>query len=1121
MEEQNNVNLEGTDTDELVSSEPKAKKALPKLPVILGAVAAGVVAITVLLIILLSGGKNVDIAFKNDAMPQTVFILGEEIDLSAGVLVVDEDGNKVELAMDAEGVTVSGYDKNTLGEQTITISYKDKTLELTVTVVERMQVIDYNADYLIGDTFDNSTGRLKITRDDGSNYTVMLKSDKVTISGFNSSTVGEKSVTVEYKSGANTYSTTFKVNVHNVENVTLTRPTQLNYNSHDSGINVAGGVLTLSALDGKVKKDVTVTTDMIEGFDLSAVNETNSPLTQQVSVKYGGKSYNFDVIITYTSVSKFKDHGSVVAGLDWSGEEEPEITELQGTTALSMMELYLAMSPAEQSLLTREETLNMARTAITYGFNLWANDILEFEGAFGVEYGEFTLYAESREAIEDAIVKLGDTDRPIYTLYKVINGMVNTFSNEETSEVVYGDVYFSNYPTIDPEIFEELIDVFEYMLDLDDVMDTVGADWRDDISKYSEEIVDVFNAIVYSDYYSYSYAQFIYCVSEWREADDAFDFLYDYFYALGQEGVDPIIQLANLRLPKQLEPILAHLYEAMSLLEEMSNSFFSSVTDASQFLYSYVMAVRLANELMMSGDEMLITLFYGVPINSMLGFNADELYYFTDIFEYLCDVDGGYYTRCGALLGLPGFENFLDKYVDVLYNSFETEGYTDSAAYRADVEEMFDHFMSLTPLQQYTLIGTLNLLSGYGIPPYAFDTEGDYADYTALFFDIANEVIFGMFETKAGKDAYLNLMFAIEAYSHRYTNEQWLTDFNKFVNAVTDNLDLLKDTDDLAVFNGKFGDLYEEYLAVFEMYNKNTDDGEGEDGDGEDEEEILDLGEWEDEFLELYEAMMGVELANLFLQYEIPYYTLFFSAYERVLAISDRILTEAPEDIQFIYKHMELYTPDDFNAMFDESYEPTGQYFSFDYMLTYYRSFYVSYLLSVNGADIFDYYAGYDMQEFFAKCYDLIWALMWTNEGEETQYDKAKCLDALLTFSKLDPAAKAIFIIYMEYAGASDTEDSSVYYAAVDEFITAVYGENEDVYATIISLIDLEMSYITAWYLDDDAEAREYLVESLNALNDLYDALEGEDKDLFDEDFGAIYANYVQLVTELLEETPA
>ena len=1074
---------------------------------------------------LASCGKKVkgELSVKETAMPQSVFVLGEDIDLSSGILVINNKGTTTEVPMNAEGVTVSGYDKNTLGTQTVTVTYMDKSVELTVTVVERMQVVDHTADYLVGDTFDLSGGRLKITRNDGTNYTVMLKSDKVTVDGFNSSTAGEKNVTVRYTSGSDVYTTSVKVNVHNVEKVELTRPTKITYNSHDEGVEVAGGILTLSALNGKIKKEVTVTEDMIRGFDLTAVNKTNTPLNQTVNVEYDGKLYPFDIVITYTSVTEFKSNAHVVEGLDWTKEEAPVISEEQGTVALAMMELYLDMSPADQALLTREETLNMARTAIVYGFDVWGNDVLEFEGAFGVEYGAFTLYADSEEAIERAIELLADTDRPLITLYPIINGIVSVFGSENNDEQVYEGVYFSYYPTFDPELFEELAEVFEYMLELDEVMDAVGSDWREDVTRYADEITAVFEAIVNSDFYSYSYAQFIYAVSEWRADNDAFDFLYEYYYSLGQEGVDPIIQLANIRLPKQLEPIIAHLYEAMSLMEDMSNPLFSSTSDASQFFYNYVMAVRLANELMMSGDEMLITLFYGIPINSMLGLGGDELYYFTDIFDYICYVDGGYYTLCGALLGLPGFENLLDVYVDILYKSFEDESYTTTAEYTADVQEMFDHFMTLTPLQQYTFIGTLNLLSGYGIPPYGFDTEGDFATYTSVFFNIVNEVIFGMFENQAGKDAYLNLMLAIEAYSHRYTDENWLVDFTAFVNNVTANVELLKDTDDLAVFNEKFGDLYADYLAVLEMYKENTDDGTGDDGTGDEvEDEELDLGEWEDEFLQLYEAMMGVELANLFLEYNIPYYTLFFSAYERVEALGNKILNEAPEDIQFIYKYMELYTPDDFNAMFDESYVPQGQYFSFDYMLTYYRTYYVSYLLSVNGVEIFDYYASYDMQNFLNKCYDLIWSLMWTNEGEDTVYDRAACLDALYEFSKLAPEAKTLFVIYMEYAGASeDAEGSSVYYAAVDEFIASIYGDNASLYNIANAILDVEMAYITYWNLPDDMESREYLEESLEVLNTLYNGLNEADKATFDADFGATYSEYVKLVAELLAEYPA
>ena len=341
-----------------------------------------------------------DISVKEDAMPQSVFVLGEDIDLSAGVLLINNDGKVTEIPMNSEDVTVTGYDKNTLGQQTVTVSYKDKSVELTVNVVERMQVSDHVADYLVGDALDLSKGRLKITRNDGSNYTVMLKSDKVTVTGFSSDTAGQKSVTVKYTSGSESYTTTLNLNVHNVEKVELTRPTKITYNSHDSGVEVAGGILTLSALNGKISKDVTVTADMISGFDLTAVNKTNSPLTQTVSVMYDGKAYTYDIRITYTPVSEFKNNAGVVADLDWTKEEAPEISEEQGETAMRMMELYLDMSPAEQTLLTREETLNMARTAIVYGFDIWGNDVLEFEGAFGVEYGEFTLYADSEEAIE-------------------------------------------------------------------------------------------------------------------------------------------------------------------------------------------------------------------------------------------------------------------------------------------------------------------------------------------------------------------------------------------------------------------------------------------------------------------------------------------------------------------------------------------------------------------------------------------------------------------------------------------------------------------------------------------------------------------------------------------------
>ena len=243
MVDQNNLNFEGT--------EPKtvAKKPLWKLSVLL-CVIATCLAVLAMTLTACGGNKNVDIAIKEDAMPQSVFVLGEELDLSSGVLLVNVDGEMTEIAMNAEGVTVSGYDKNTLGEQKITVTYMEKSVELTVTVVARMQVVDYTADYLIDDKLDLTAGRLKITRNDGSNYTVILRSDKVKVEGFNSATAGTKNLTATYTSGSETYTANFSVTVHNVENVTLTKPTKVTYNSHDEGIDVKGGILTRQDLQG-------------------------------------------------------------------------------------------------------------------------------------------------------------------------------------------------------------------------------------------------------------------------------------------------------------------------------------------------------------------------------------------------------------------------------------------------------------------------------------------------------------------------------------------------------------------------------------------------------------------------------------------------------------------------------------------------------------------------------------------------------------------------------------------------------------------------------------------------------------------------------------------------------
>ncbi len=1146
MEDQNNLNFENTESVNGESIEPTAKKPIPKLPIIIGAAVAGVAAIVVLLILLLGGKKNFDgdIAFKEDAMPQSVFVLGQELDLSSTVLLVDDNGKVSEVALNSEDVVVSGYNKDILGEQTLVITYKDKTLEFKVNVVERMQVVDYTTDYLVGSDLDLNAGRVKITRDDGTNYTVVLKSSKVKVEGFSSKTAGQKDLTVTYSSGSENYTASYSVNVHNVENIALTStPTKASYNSHDEGVSTDGGIITLSALNGKVKKEVPVTADMIRGFDLSAANDENPVVTQIVNVEYDGKLHPYEIVIKYTSVSKFKDNADVATGFTWKGNDVPEISDERGRKAVEMMELYLSMSPADQTRLSREEVLNMARTAMIYAYMTWGEDINEFDGAFELEEMQFVLTCETREAVESAIEKLKDKTRPIYTYYSVISGMIEVFGTENNDTVLFTftdpdgkkedvDMYFSEYPTVDPEFFDLLEEVFAYMLELDTLMDKVGDDWLTNTVAYSDEIEAVFDKIVNSDFYSNEFSQFFYYVSAWRPNDDAFDFLYYYYYdvkvfdendddADSSARVSHIIQIANIRLPSELEEIFANVYEAMNQIDYLANYM---VTDTTQFFYHYFKACELSKELLSRDSEndshaaMLKILYFGLPLNSMLGMDAsEEIYTFDYMISYLTSTEGGYYTLCGALIDLPEFDALMDKYLEIICKIFEEDEnanpkYQDTAEYLDDVKAMLALYMELTPAQQFSFLGTLNAFYAMNIPPLAFDTAEEYAELTALFVDMINEAYLDMFQTQDGKDAYLALILATELYAQRFTTTDWLdgsytqnnltgeevfTDgFRTKMNKVAAALEALRtaSSPDYDTFMTNLGYIYDQYKQILDRYN-NTDDGDGDGNEPANPEDNLELGDWADEFAALKSAVSNLEASYSVIQAGRYVYDLFFSCYERAQKIYNGLLEnpEVPENIKYILIHEGLYV----NDVYDETTgEPTGEkiYWSYDYVISVYRSIYINALLNLGAYDL---YEQYNLAELMNLIYDIYWVK-----------DMNKTLEAMRKFYKLDVEAQVIFILYFS------TDSEYNYYTAIESaLVDAEYSEA--VQTAVVRLLNVEMNAIIYNFyktLAGDEEMSDELkaeIEDVIAdLNDAYDSFEEAYNAIVEEADVAAFANF-------------
>lgn len=1048
-------------------------------------------------------GSEPELSVSDEQLPQQIYVLGQDLDLSTGKITVKNGDEVTDLAMNAEGVSVSGYDKNTLGEQTVTLTYDGATVSFKVTVVPRMQAVDVTCDYLIGDSFNTAKGKLKITRNDGSSYNVVLNDSKITVTGFDSETAGNCPVTFTYKSGNDTYTAELITTVHPIDEVVFVKPNKVTYKSHDTGLDLSGGLLTLKGKGGELKKDVALTIDMTEGFNLGAVNETNSPLDQEVEVHYLGQTYTFDIKITYTDVTRFTVGSAQMADLDFSHdfleneEYEPEISKTLGELALHLMTLYADMSPAERALIPLENTLSVARCAMLYGLNIWGDDVDNFAGAFEYEEGQLSLICESAEAIEAAVEKLKVSDRPLFTAPPVMASIVELLADE----IFFYEYYFGDFAVADAEALAELSTLFEYMLELDEKADLIPEDWRTLGSlEYADEIEAVYSFIMDGDYAGYTFAQIYYAVSSWRAEDDLFDCMYDYYYKT--ESTQSLVYLALIRLPSELEVIYAYVLAAMENIDYISGG---AMYDTSEFFYNYTMAVKLANEIKAGDDEMMLTLYLGLPLNGLLGVSSETFFYFEYMLDYLRTVEGGYYASSGALLDRPGYTALMEKYIGIVMDIFDDDTYEESDKYKTDLEQMLSLYVALSPAEQYNFLGILNAYYAMNMPAYAFDpiveVQGVQTDMSCIFVNLLQEYYEGLFTAEEAKTAYVALMVATEAYAQRYTAESGISAFIDKM-AALDAILAAMSTDDRAVFDTKLGYIYTKYSAILAEVNPPETDEPTE----------PDLGDWADEFAELKEAVLGVDLSYQLISGGYNYYSLFMSAFERAQTISNRILTEAPADIVYIYLHSDLYSPDELTSVLDPDNATDSSewfYWSYDYVVSVYRAVYVNILLTVaNGESIYDFYVDEEIAAFISASYDVIWALMWSDsESDEKMFDIAKVHAALAEYRKLSPAAQLFFSTMLE-------GESSIYYQALDEFIAENYsGACADV-AT--KLIAIEMTYLI-YVNTESAEDLEALKTELDALEAAYEALEGDDKAAF-ADFEAGYLEDVTMIEDAIAE---
>lgn len=246
-----------------------------------------------------------------------VYAKGENLNLDGGEIKVTHEDKTTEIInMNDSEVSVTGYNSQTLGKQTLTIKYKEKTTTLEIQVINKITSIDIQTNptkttYIKGEVLDLTGGKLQITYEDQTTEIIDMKGANVSVTGFDSQIIGEQIITVKYKEKT----TTFKIKVKN-DLVKIEIENKPNKTIYFIGENFEReGMKVIATYEDNTKKEITKY-DIVEGDDLTLE-------TEKVTIKYTENE------ITKTVEQKIKVLDKSKEQLVIEGKEEAKVGETQ------------------------------------------------------------------------------------------------------------------------------------------------------------------------------------------------------------------------------------------------------------------------------------------------------------------------------------------------------------------------------------------------------------------------------------------------------------------------------------------------------------------------------------------------------------------------------------------------------------------------------------------------------------------------------------------------------------------------------------------------------------------------------------------------------------------------
>ena len=221
------------------------------------------------------------------------------LDLTGLSLKVSKGSGDTTISLTDPGVTITGYNLSSLGNQTVTVSYGgfSDTYGITVNnwIKDIVLVSPTKTTYNIGDVLDITGGSVKTEMADGTYGTpVALNSTGVTLSGYDNTTNGIQTVTVGYEGKTKTFNVTVN---DKVDSIVITAPTATNQTyKYNDPFNLTGATITVKYKGTTADKSVTPTTGM-----LFETGTTTAATTTATVAQFGtNTTYTKNIDLTYT-----------------------------------------------------------------------------------------------------------------------------------------------------------------------------------------------------------------------------------------------------------------------------------------------------------------------------------------------------------------------------------------------------------------------------------------------------------------------------------------------------------------------------------------------------------------------------------------------------------------------------------------------------------------------------------------------------------------------------------------------------------------------------------------------------------------------------------------------------